>query len=162
MVLAEGFSLPKSMRIKPCGEYSGRGEDSPIMDYRMERDGWELMTRGDWTENKFGSRIWVEYKTPETWKRANEKFPRYDLVYQLVGVHERDGAFYLTDYLVRDTHAGQSRLGRLVPAGRPTVRKGWQSLSTSVREPRRPAFSGIIPTATRLYDFRIHRKKESR
>ncbi len=112
-VLAEGFSLPKSIKIKPCGEYPGRGEDFPIMDYRMLRDGWELITRGEWFENKFGARIWIEYKVPMTWKKANQKIPKYDLIYQLVGVHERDGASYLTDHMVRDNNTGaELTLGR--------------------------------------------------
>ncbi len=46
MRLSDTFSLPESINVIPCGENSGSGEDSPIMDMRMKRDGW--------TQTQFG------------------------------------------------------------------------------------------------------------
>jgi hypothetical protein len=111
--LSEGFELPGSVTVKPLGEYSGRGEDSPILARRMSRDGWRLIQEGTWTENKLDAPVWIEYQSPQIWSKTNARNSRYQLIYQLVGVHERDGPSYLTDHMVRDTKTGSElNLGR--------------------------------------------------
>ncbi len=47
MRLSETFKLPEGVKVVPCGESSGSGEDSPIMDMRMERDGWTQTQSGE-------------------------------------------------------------------------------------------------------------------
>ena len=47
MRLSDTFSLPDSLKVTPCGENSGSGEDSPIMDMRLERDGWKQTQFGE-------------------------------------------------------------------------------------------------------------------
>jgi hypothetical protein len=40
MMLAEDFTLPKRFVVEPLGDHSGWGEDAPIDQFRLERDGW--------------------------------------------------------------------------------------------------------------------------
>lgn len=47
MKLTDSFTLPDFVEISPCGDDSGSGEDSPIMDMRLERDGWKLIQSGE-------------------------------------------------------------------------------------------------------------------
>lgn len=47
MKLSDTFTLPTNITVVPCGESSGSGEDSPIMDMRMERDGWKVLQSGE-------------------------------------------------------------------------------------------------------------------
>lgn len=100
MNLAEGFRLPRYVKVKPCGEYSGRGENSPIMDTRMSRDGWRLIQDGKWIEHKIGSPVWIEFEEPQIWQKPNPKREDYELVYKLAGIHERDGPAHLIDHLI--------------------------------------------------------------
>jgi hypothetical protein len=46
MELAEGFELPRRTSVKPFGSRPGWGEDSPIMDVRLNRDGWRRIQDG--------------------------------------------------------------------------------------------------------------------
>ncbi len=59
MRLSDTFELPKEVKVVPCGEDSGSGEDSPIMDMRMERDGWQLSQSG---EQNFAIDIYANYE----------------------------------------------------------------------------------------------------
>lgn len=47
MRLSNTFKLPEDVKVVPCGENSGSGEDSPIMDMHMERDGWMQTQSGE-------------------------------------------------------------------------------------------------------------------
>jgi len=47
MKMIDTFKLPEHVRVVPCGESSGSGEDSPIMDMRMQRDGWRQIQFGE-------------------------------------------------------------------------------------------------------------------
>src|SRR6266498_593203 len=57
MGLAEGFTLPKGLRVE---QFSGRpdwAEDDPIWSQRLVRDGWELVSYPTSTKDEFGSRV---------------------------------------------------------------------------------------------------------
>ena len=41
MTLADGFTVPARIRVTKPEKYAGRGEDSPIIDIRLLRDGWK-------------------------------------------------------------------------------------------------------------------------
>ncbi|CAI3926893.1 unnamed protein product [Commensalibacter communis] len=45
-ILADGFSVPSSIRVKPFGEQSGKGEDWPVYYHRQCRDGWIMIQEG--------------------------------------------------------------------------------------------------------------------
>lgn len=42
-VVADGFVVPKRMRVDPLGDRPGWGEDDPICWMRLQRDGWRLL-----------------------------------------------------------------------------------------------------------------------
>lgn len=101
--LADGFKLPRGINVKPLGEYSGRGEDSPIIDQRLIRDGWSLLQRGKHIEYKLGSPVWIGFDPPEIWAKANpRKVSNYELREVTSGLHERDGSWYVTEHMIVD------------------------------------------------------------
>ena len=96
MKLAEGFNLPSNFRLRPHGEYSGSGEDDPILSDRLTRDGWKLEKIGKTRENKFSSKIWFEYIEPQIWsKQSNSKKIKIEL--RLLGIKEKQGAWYIQE-----------------------------------------------------------------
>lgn len=106
MTLADGFKLPKGIKVKPLGEHSGWGEDSPIVDQRLIRDGWNLVQHGDSIEHQLGAPIWVEFNPPEIWSKENPlKNKNYELREVTNGLHERNGSWYVTEYIVVDRNS---------------------------------------------------------
>lgn len=97
MGLAEGFNLPKSMHVEPCGAHSGRGEDDPIWSMRLVRDGWMMkQAPGGW-ENRKNSRIWHEFSSPWIWTKSCEP---WTLEMSIFGISERDGPWYVIEHRV--------------------------------------------------------------
>lgn len=102
MRLIDTFTLPEEMKVVPCGEDSGSGEDSPIMDMRMVRDGWTQTQSGEQCfefdlfgqhdeleafQEQFGflegGKIWAEKfmkdRVEMKEKKAQEKTSKYDM-----------------------------------------------------------------------------------
>jgi hypothetical protein len=86
--LAEGFSLPKRMKVDQF--QAGGGEDDPIWSARLSRDGWILISQ------KF------------IWEKADPT-SRYVLRMTLRGMMERGGPWYVMDYAVVDAETGEER-----------------------------------------------------
>ena len=97
--LAEGFRLPKAITLADRDVWSGRGEDNPIFEERLKRDGWTLSQAGEHRENKFGSKVWFDFPQPRAYARVRG---RWRLETQRVGVHERDGPWYILHHRVTD------------------------------------------------------------
>lgn len=111
--LAKGFTLPRHVKVKPFGERPGWGEDSPIFDARLERDGWRRVQEGRPIRHKLGAPIWIELDPPEVWARPHPTSHRYELRTETHGIHERDGAWYVTEHALIDKKAGaRFELGR--------------------------------------------------
>jgi hypothetical protein len=87
------------MIVEPCGAYSGRGEDDPILSQRLRRDGWKLIQAAEGWENKSRSRIGYEPSKKETWAKSRGT---WTLEMSIVGIHERDGPWYVLEHRVRD------------------------------------------------------------
>jgi hypothetical protein len=115
MKLAEGFELPKQMKVRPLDEYSGRGEDSPIADVRLIRDGWRQVQSSKYIEHELGSPVWIEFNPPEVWAKQHPvAVGKYELREETHGMHERDGSWYITEHLIIDKESGEEiRLGRM-------------------------------------------------
>jgi len=112
--LAEDFQLPDFVQVKPLGQRAGWGEDSPILDQRMMRDGWKLVQSGKEIRHDIGAAVWIEFEPPQIWSKPN---PRKNLEYELrqltKGIHERDGPWYVMEHLVvRKDQKQQLSLGR--------------------------------------------------
>lgn len=114
MQLEEGFRLGPSMEVETLGEGAGWGEDNPLLDARLFRDGWRL-DPSDSTEieNTFGSSPWIEYRPPVRYRRriGGDGYVM-TLEMAIEGIHERDGPWYLTRYAVLDGERVIRDLGR--------------------------------------------------
>jgi hypothetical protein len=95
--LADGFRLPKGLTVKPFGNHPGRGEDDPIWSSRLARDGWVLQDAGAWHENRRGAELSFEYERPQIWNKARG---HWAIELRLLGVHERDGPWYVLEHKV--------------------------------------------------------------
>ncbi len=103
MKLAADFELPRRVRVQPFGSHPGWGEDSPIWDERIRRDGWVARHQGKEIRHPFGSRTWIEFSPPLQWSRSEPGArPRYELWRSVHGIKERDGPWYVASYEVRE------------------------------------------------------------
>ena len=114
MNLAEGFKLPPKLKIASFGKGSGWGEDNPILDARLSRDGWQMLQEGESIQHKLGDSVWVDFKPPLVWaKRHTPSRGRYELQMHILGIQERDGPWYIVEHSVKDTKSGGTMtLGR--------------------------------------------------
>jgi hypothetical protein len=109
MRLAEGFELPRRMTVKPFGDRPGWGEDSPIMDTRLSRDGWRRIQDGKAIEHGIGASVWIEFSPAEVWARPNPRAPaRYELQMSIQGLHQREGPWYIIEHSVVDQTDGST------------------------------------------------------
>jgi hypothetical protein len=97
MQLAEELELPETMNIVSFGDDPGWGEDEPLLSSRLARDGWLHKQEGRWRENKFGSKIWIEFRKPAIWTKAKE---RWVIEMRLLGVKQRDGPWYILEHVI--------------------------------------------------------------
>lgn len=107
MTLAEGFAVPSRVRVEQIGSHAGGGEDNPIMDMRLKRDGWKRLQDGEAIQHNLKASVWLEFKPALVW--AKEHVPsrgRYELQMHILGMHERDGPWYIIDHLVKDKTTG--------------------------------------------------------
>lgn len=101
MNLVEGFTLPKWLRVSPFGARPGWGEDDPIWSVRLERDDWKLVSCPAKMKDDFGAKVGWEFDPPLTWSKPNPKLrDRYSLEMKILGIHERDGPWYLIEHSV--------------------------------------------------------------
>jgi len=113
MVLASGFSLPRWLKVRPFGEYSGRGEDDPIWAARLHRDGWKLVSYPTGTKDEFGAKVWIEYSPPIVWRKPNPVAAKsYSLDMSILGMRERGGPWYLIAHSVNRENGEVDKLGR--------------------------------------------------
>jgi hypothetical protein len=106
MQLAEGLKLPRHIRIKPFGAQPGWGEDSPIMDSRLKRDGWRIVQDGEMIKHGIGASVWIEFNPPGVWSRPHPFSRRYELQLHVEGLHQRDGSWYITKHFIEDKTTG--------------------------------------------------------
>jgi hypothetical protein len=108
--------LPRRLKVQPLGEHAGRGEDSPIYDLRLQRDGWQMDYPGKRREHKLGARVWIELDPPAVAIKPMPGMPRgrsIELRTILRGIHERNGAWYVIEHQLVDEKAGHDLdLGR--------------------------------------------------
>jgi hypothetical protein len=113
MTLADGFSIPRSFKVGALPT-EGQGEDSPIFEEHLRRDGWEVLQRGTWVTQDRLAHVWVRCDPPEVWSKPH---PLGSVDCQLLqrceGLHEKNGSWYMTSYQLKGRHPSESRdLGR--------------------------------------------------
>jgi hypothetical protein len=109
--LAEGFSVPRWLKVKQFGKRPGWGEDDPIFSERLKRDGWKLV--GYPTQTTQGAKVRMEFSPPIEWRKVNPKWPeRYSLDMSILGIKEKDGPWYLVEHSVRRGQSQTDKIGR--------------------------------------------------
>ncbi|MEI6421369.1 MAG: hypothetical protein WCP55_04065 [Lentisphaerota bacterium] len=133
--LAEGFNVPKNIIVKPLGELSGHGEDDPIYEEHLSRDGWKLIEKAEkiiehprdasstyvsdlcpspgWHKAEYdpSCKIWLTYDPPTSYQK---KMKNFILVMYIKGYGERNGPTYVVEYALKnENHQDVLNLGRL-------------------------------------------------
>jgi hypothetical protein len=100
MKLADSFTLPKNTVVEPFGEHSGWGEDSPIHEARLSRDGWKLTSGGKAVEHGFSAPLRWSFSPPQVWSKANPIERELVLHSSLFGIGMRDGPWRVLSHAV--------------------------------------------------------------
>ncbi|MBB4010433.1 hypothetical protein [Allorhizobium taibaishanense] len=98
--LADGFSLKPSIRVKPCGELSGRGEDDPINGMMRERDGWRSVEPGEWHLGGLNATTLVDFSKPQISEKPGPNGWRLQMILNAIGRQNRQ--WYDIDHRVVD------------------------------------------------------------
>jgi hypothetical protein len=78
MQLAEDSRLPRRFQVEPLGKHSGMGEDFPIYELRLQRDGWRPLHPS-------------EKQSPYCRVRPGHRAEQLELQMRITGIHEREG-----------------------------------------------------------------------
>ncbi|KAB7772551.1 hypothetical protein [Xanthomonas maliensis] len=98
--LPTGFGLPHDMRVKPCGQWSGGGEDEPIDSLLRRRDGWKERDAGEGERGGRRSGVLYRFSRPRIWEKRGPQGWRLQSLLQAVG--RENGAWYALDHRVCD------------------------------------------------------------
>ena len=103
MSMVEGMRVRvRDLRVSQMPN-AGRGEDGPIVRERMARDGWTLVQEARWGEHSATARVAWRADAPATWsKRQPHRHPMVSLRMRILGIHERQGPWYVTHFDVLD------------------------------------------------------------
>ncbi len=100
--------FPNDYEVRRWSEFAGRGEDNPICDHRMSRDGWVCVAEGDAGPHRRSDYAWL-FNTPEIYERKSSKcglvLRRY-----LKAIYQRNGPWYVEDFEVRSIDGHRLRL----------------------------------------------------
>src|SRR5262249_1418970 len=100
MQLADSIKLPKGTRVEPFGPYSGRGEDNPIHEALLTKNGWMCTGTGKVTEHKFSAPLSWSFDPPEIWSKKNPVQSDLMLHSALLGIHMREGPWRVLNHSV--------------------------------------------------------------
>jgi len=106
MEVADDFKLPVNINVTSFGVCSGWGEDSPIWETQLQRDGWRNVQDGKVLEGSTPSAVYWTFDPPQVWGKQNPRSPKqYELQMHIHGLHQREGPWYVMEYLVTDEGA---------------------------------------------------------
>jgi hypothetical protein len=112
--LAADFRLAPKTRVDLLGERPGWGEDEPIHDMRLQRDGWRRI--GDWGQAKehgFGQPYGWTFEPPLRYvRRLGPKESSIFLEMAIEAFFERQGSAYVLQYRLLDHDRELRRIGR--------------------------------------------------
>jgi hypothetical protein len=113
MALADGFSLPKWLHVGQFGDRPGWGEDDPVWAQRLRRDGWSLESQPSGLTPDFTAKVTWEFDPPITWQKKHPfRVNELTLRMSIVGMHERNGAWYLIEYSIVRKDGKVESIGR--------------------------------------------------
>jgi hypothetical protein len=90
---AEGFPYSKWPATR-LDAHAGRGEDAPMDQRRLIREGWVLTQQGQEIKHSYDSPLWYSIDPPQIFARPSRKVPDIVLRSLLTGIKERDGRMY--------------------------------------------------------------------
>ncbi|WP_144445803.1 hypothetical protein [Inquilinus limosus] len=111
--VADGFAVPKRMRVEPLGDRPGWGEDDPICWMRLKRDGWHLV--GDPANARYhGSKglFGWDFPVPLVIEK-NLGAKKSALRLSTHAVFERQGRKYVQTAALLNAEGGSIDLGRV-------------------------------------------------
>ena len=113
MGLASGFHSARRVKVDPLGTRPGWGEDFPIWSMRLARDGWTCTCEGEVRQHGLTAGISWEYDPPMTWQHPHPTAKQSLLLeMQIHGIHEKNGAWYQMNYVIRSKDGRVDNLGR--------------------------------------------------
>jgi hypothetical protein len=113
MALADGFSIPRWLKVRQFGKRPGWGEDDPVWATRLKRDGWKLVSHPTVVKEDYNAKVWIEFSPAIVWRKRNPVCPkRYSLDMLITGLKERDGPAYLTEHAVNRENGEVNKFGR--------------------------------------------------
>ncbi|MFK3779741.1 hypothetical protein [Agrobacterium sp. NPDC089420] len=98
--LAKGFRLKRGMHVKPCGEWSGRGEDEPVNSYMREREGWRVAEHGEGQTNGLNASALYSFSKSRVLEKLGANGRRLQMILHSIGRSQK--AWYGLDYRVLD------------------------------------------------------------
>jgi hypothetical protein len=115
MKLAPDFRLGSSMEVVPIADWAGHGEDNPIHDVRLERDGWRWSGEESRSrEHAEGERQWITFEPPIRYRKSlGRPADGLELEMSVEAIKERQGAWYVTTYRLAHEDNVLLDLGRL-------------------------------------------------
>lgn len=155
--LPKDFSLPKRFRVSEFGTRSGWGEDSPIYDHRLSRDGWLCTNEGVWHEHGDEAKMRIHFDPPQTWQKSCDATDRVLVMIQ-VGINRRNGAWNVLRFELLSSNGtqdlGECDWADLLPDGDVIYSKAGQLLRLSagateaylVSDLRENRFEPVTPT----------------
>jgi len=103
--LGEGFRVSSPYRVAPVASWAGAGEDFPILETRLLRDGWRVIgERSESRMQSWAAPISFVIDPPWVYERSiGAGRSAATLEMSISGIGEREGAWYVTRYrLLRD------------------------------------------------------------
>lgn len=96
---------PDRIKVARVADWAGRGEDDPICFHRMQREGWRIVQPGEvgrHGENKDFAWVLHQPEIVERDRPANRAGePSLTLRRELKAIGQRDGPWYVEDFVVR-------------------------------------------------------------
>lgn len=99
------FKFPKSFEVTRVADWGGRGEDNPIEQVRMQRDGWRVISPGKSSRYNSDAPAKWTFEEPEVYEREQPRPRRKDvkqpevlLRREKLAIGVRDGPWYLHDF----------------------------------------------------------------
>jgi hypothetical protein len=113
IALADGFAVPRFFKVGVLPT-EGQGEDGPISDEHLRRDGWDLLQAGTWVMQERPAHLWFKCDPPEMWSKPHPVASvDCKLLQRCDGLNEKNGPWYMTSYQLQGRHPSESRdLGR--------------------------------------------------
>jgi hypothetical protein len=97
--LADEFTLPKTITVEPVAAWAGGGEDEPLHDSRLVRDGWARSPKASSKEDHQRATAAVYFPKSEIW---NKPHGRWTIRMNFLGLMQRNGPWYVIDHDITD------------------------------------------------------------